>query len=138
MDEISLTTHLEAEPSAVFAALLDQPGQCELLDHMERVEVLEQNEQDMLVRMHEIVDGAQVTVTSRFRFQPDEWVTYEHVESPFGENRGRFEIVPRTTGCDLKQTHSTEQDLDAVPTLRDDWTRMMASIHSVVGQLASP
>lgn len=137
MDELELTTRIDATPEAIFAAVLDIEGQAAQMEHLRGVEVLESTPDSMVVRMDEHVDGVDVSITSRFRFGAPNWVTYEHVESPFGANEGRFEIVDRGDRCELHQTHRTEQDLDSRPTLRDDWVAMMRRIHTTISALAT-
>jgi ribosome-associated toxin RatA of RatAB toxin-antitoxin module len=137
MHELELTTRIDTDPQAIFDAVLDIEGQSATMEHLRGVEVLESTPDTKLIRMDEHVDGTDVSVTSRFTFDRPRWVAYEHVESPFGANEGRFEITEHEGHCELRQVHRTEQDLDARPTLRDDWIGMMRRIHATIASMAT-
>ena len=53
------------------------------------------------------------------------WITYEHMEGPYGTNRGRYEIVPSGDATLVTQTHETEQDISEGSALREQWTLMI-------------
>jgi hypothetical protein len=75
--------------------------------------------------MYEHYGGRDVVVTSRFRFQHPDWVTYEHVESPYGENSGTFTLTELPEGTRIDQVHRTEQDISEGTTLRQEWLELM-------------
>ena len=75
--------------------------------------------------MYEHYGGRDVVVTSRFQFERPKWVSYEHVQGPYGVNTGRFTLEPTLGGTRLEQIHETEQDIAEGTPLREAWLKLM-------------
>lgn len=137
MTEIEVSTDLDASPADVFEIVVDVEARAANMAHVERVVVLDGRARP-LIAMHETVDDEPVVITTQFVVDRPRWVHYEHVGvRPFGPNRGHYEIVDREVGCVLRQVHVTAQDLDARPSLREEWLANMRATHQLIGTLVA-
>ena len=102
----------------------------------QRVEVRERDEHGYLATMYEEYGGREVVITSRFAWSRPDWVSYEHVDGPFGVNRGRFSLAEADGGTLLRHEHETEQDIAEGTKLREDWLALMAQQHAAIGRIA--
>ncbi len=136
MSNIQVETVLHVTPEEAWDSLYDIEERSKHLSSSRGVEIVSSSEDEMIVKMDEVVDGDEVTVTSRFRFLRPEWLAYEHIEGPFGVNQGRFDISAHPEGCLITHRHESEQDLDARPTLRADWIKMMHEMHETIELVA--
>jgi ribosome-associated toxin RatA of RatAB toxin-antitoxin module len=119
-------TYVDATPQAVFDAVCDIEARARDVPAFQRVEVSERSDDGFVATMFEHYGGRDVVVTSRFRYDRPHWVSYEHVDGPYGENRGRFTIEPTGGGSRLHQLHETAQDISEGTTLRAEWLQLMA------------
>lgn len=136
MNVIQVETVVHVTPEEAWDSLYNIEERSKHLSSSRGVEILSSSADEMTVRMDEVVDGEDVTVTSRFRFQRPSWLAYEHIEGPFGINQGRFDLSPHPEGCLITHRHESEQDLDAKPTLRADWIAMMHEMHETIEMVA--
>ena len=129
---MSAWSQLEAEivvaapPNAVFDEVCDIEARALDTPAFKRVEVGERSQDGFVAKMFEHYGGRDVVVTSQFRFERPSWVTYEHIESPHGPNRGKFTIQEANGGTHLHQTHETKLDVSEGTQLRSDWLNLMA------------
>ena len=119
-------TTVAAPTDAVFDETCDIEARARDLPAFRRVQIDERTDAGFVATMWEHYGGRDVVVRSRFRFERPAWVSYEHLESPYGENRGRFTIEPTPEGTRLHQIHETKQDVSEGTTLRDEWLTLMA------------
>lgn len=118
-------TVVNAPADAVFDVTCDIEGRARDTPAFQRVEIDERTESGFVATMWEHYGGRDVVVRSRFRFERPRWVTYEHLESPFGENRGTFTIEETPEGTRLHHVHETKQDVSEGTTLREQWLELM-------------
>ena len=119
-------TFVEAAPDAVFDEICDVEARARDMPAFQRVEIRARADDGFVATMFEHYGGRDVVVTSQFRFERPSWVTYEHLESPHGRNRGRFTITETPEGSRLHQVHETELDVSEGTALREEWLRLMA------------
>jgi ribosome-associated toxin RatA of RatAB toxin-antitoxin module len=124
--KLEAETYVDAPPEAVFDAVCDIERRARDVPAFQRVELGERTDDGFVATMFEHYGGRDVVVTSRFRFERPRCVSYEHVEGPYGENRGRFTIEQAETGTRLHQVHETAQDVSDGTTLREEWLQLMA------------
>lgn len=125
LSRLELSGEIGAPPEIVFEEICDIEARARDLPAFQRVEIAERTSDGFVATMYEHYGGRDVVVTSRFRFERPRWVTYEHLESPYGENRGRFTIEPAEGGAHVHHKHETAQDVSEGTTLRDEWLRLM-------------
>jgi Polyketide cyclase / dehydrase and lipid transport len=125
LNRLELSGEIAAPPEIVFEEICDIEGRAREMPSFQRVELGEQTDDGFVATMFEHYGGRDVVVTSRFRFERPAWVTYEHLESPYGENRGRFTIEPVEGGTRVHHVHETAQDVSEGTTLRGEWLRLM-------------
>lgn len=136
MSSIEVSTVLKVTQAEAWDSLYDIEARSAHIESFRGLEVLSRSDDEMIVRMDEHVDGADVTVTSRFRFERPNYLAYEHIEGPFGKNEGRFELSPHAEGCVVLHRHESEQDLDVKTSLRDEWIKMMHNMHATIELVA--
>lgn len=115
-----------APADAVFDEACDIEARARDLPAFQRVEIGERTADGFVATMWEHYGGRDVVVRSRFRFERPAWITYEHLESPYGENRGRFTIEETPAGTRLHQVHETKLDVSEGTTLREEWLVLIA------------
>jgi hypothetical protein len=118
-------TIVKAPPAAVFDETCDIEGRARDTPAFRRVEIDERSDDGFVATMWEHYGGRDVVVRSRFRFERPSWVSYEHLESPYGDNRGTFSIEETDEGTRLHHVHETRQDVSEGTTLRADWLQLM-------------
>jgi hypothetical protein len=116
---------VDAPASDLFDALIDIRARAKDVAAFQKVAIESEEESGFTATMHESYGGRDVVIVSRFRYERPVWLTYEHIESPYGANQGRFTIVDHGTECVLRQLHETEQDVSEHSTLRDQWLELM-------------
>lgn len=136
MNELVVEAVLSAPPAAVFEAVRDIEAMERELPAFKRVEVSERTPDGFVATMYEEYGGREVVITSRFRWQVGEWVSYEHIDGPYGVNRGRFSVAPHPDGTLLTHAHETEQDISEGTTLRADWVELMDQQHAALERIA--
>jgi hypothetical protein len=136
MNRLVVETPIAAPITAVFETVRDIEALGQEIPAFRRVEVGERGDDYYLATMYEEYGGREVVITSRFRWSEPAWVSYEHVDGPFGVNRGRFSLSPAAGGTLLRHEHETEQDISEGTKLRDDWLALMADQHAAIGRLA--
>lgn len=137
MNVLVVETPIAAPVDAVFEAVRDIEALGEEIPAFQRVEVGERGDDSFLATMYEEYGDRQVVITSRFAWSEPEWVSYEHVDGPFGINRGRFVLTAAGEGRTLlRHEHETEQDISEGTKLRDDWLALMADQHAAIGRIA--
>jgi ribosome-associated toxin RatA of RatAB toxin-antitoxin module len=136
MNRLTVETVLAAPVAAVFDAILDIEALGEEIPAFQRVEVRDRTHDGYVATMHERYGGRDVVITSRFRWAENEWVSYEHVDGPYGVNRGRFVVSPEGEGTRLVHEHDTEQDISDGTALRADWIALMDDQHAAIERIA--
>jgi hypothetical protein len=125
--ELEAETEVDAPVDAVFDEVCDIEGRARDMPAFQRVEIRDRTDDGFVATMFEHYGGRDVVVTSRMRFERPAWMTYEHLESPHGDNRGRFTISGLPDGrTRLHHLHQTKQDVSAGTALRNDWLLLMA------------
>lgn len=117
--ESSIT--IEAPIDRVFDEICNVEARSKDLPAFERVEIRDRSQSGFIATMYEHYGGRDVVVTSQFKFQRPDWVTYEHLESPYGKNQGRFSLTTVGSSTRVDQVHETEQDISEGTTLREEW-----------------
>jgi ribosome-associated toxin RatA of RatAB toxin-antitoxin module len=125
VNKLEASTTVNASAEKVFDAVRDIRARAEDMPAFQSVEIRDETDDGFVATMHEHYGGRDVVVTSQFRFERPVWLTYEHLESPYGFNRGRFTIEQRETSCTLHQLHETVQDVSEGTTLREEWLVLM-------------
>lgn len=125
MQKLTSSILVRADRDRVFREICDVEGRARDLPAFERVEIRDRSEAGFVATMYERYGGRDVVVTSLFRFARPDWVSYEHLESPYGKNRGRFSLTDVAEGTRIDQVHETEQDITADTKLRDEWITLM-------------
>jgi hypothetical protein len=125
LSRLELSRDVQAPPEIVFEEICDIEGRARDMPAFQRVEIAERSADGFVATMYEHYGGRDVVVTSRFRFERPHWVTYEHLESPYGVNRGRFTIESAESGVRVHHLHETAQDVSEGTTLREEWLRLM-------------
>jgi ribosome-associated toxin RatA of RatAB toxin-antitoxin module len=136
VNRLAVTTRLAAPAEAVFDAILDIEALGEEIPAFQAVEVHDRDGESYLATMREHYGGRDVTITSRFTWERPAWVAYEHVDGPYGVNRGRFRIEPDGDGTRLRHEHETEQEIGEGTTLRSEWLALMESQHAAIERIA--
>jgi hypothetical protein len=125
MQELARSIVVRAPRDRVFREICDIEARSRDLPAFRRVEIRERTDDGFIATMFEHYGGRDVVVTSRFRFRRPDWVTYEHVESPYGENSGTFSLTDVSGGTRIDHVHRTEQDISEGATLRGEWIELM-------------
>lgn len=125
MNKLEATVTVNAPADVTFDAVHDIRARAEDLPAFQSVDIRDETEDGFVATMHEHYGGRDVVVTSQFRFERPAWLTYEHLESPYGANRGKFTIEATGNSCTLHQVHETEQDVSEGTTLREEWSALM-------------
>jgi hypothetical protein len=116
---------MRAQADRVFDLLNDGEARVGQVAAYKKVEVADRTADGFIARFHEHYGGHDVVILSRFRFKRPRWITYEHIEGPYGTNRGHYEIVQSGEETLVTQTHETEQDISEGTPLREQWTSMI-------------
>lgn len=122
---LTASTRVHAPIDRVFEEICNVEGRAKDLPAFRKVEIRDRTDDGFVATMHEHYGGRDVVVTSQFRFERPDWVTYEHLESPYGKNQGRFSLMEEDGWTRIDQVHETEQDISPGTTLRDEWVRLM-------------
>ena len=125
LSRLSVSTRVRAPADTVFDLLTDVEARVGQVAAYEKVEVTDRSSDGFIARFHEHYGGRDVVILSRFRFDRPRWISYEHIEGPYGTNRGRYEIVPSGDETLVTQTHETEQNIPEGSPLRVQWTSMI-------------
>jgi ribosome-associated toxin RatA of RatAB toxin-antitoxin module len=125
VNRLEASVQVNAPADMVFEALRDIRSRAEDVPAFQSVEIRDETPDGFVATMHEHYGGRDVVVTSRFRFERPVWLTYEHLKSPYGNNRGRFTITQAGPSCALHQVHETDQDVAEGTTLRQEWLALM-------------
>lgn len=125
MAELASSIIVRADRDRVFREICNVEGRSRDLPAFQRVEIKDRTEEGFVATMYEHYGGRDVVVTSRFLFSEPDWVTYEHVESPYGANDGTFTLSDVPDGTRIDQVHRTEQDISEGTTLRQEWIDLM-------------
>lgn len=136
MNALTVETVLDAPLAAVFAAILDIEALGAEIPAFQRVEVRERSDDGYVATMHEHYGGRDVVITSRFRWADGRWVSYEHLDGPYGVNRGRFSVSAEGGRTRLTHAHETEQDIAEGTSLRADWIALMNDQHRAIERIA--
>ena len=136
MNKLTVETMLDAPVAAVFEAILDIEALGEEIPAFQRVEVRDRTDDGYVATMHEHYGGRDVVITSRFRWAVDQWVSYEHLDGPYGVNRGRFVVSREGEGTRLVHEHETEQDIAEGTALRAEWIALMDDQHAAIERIA--
>lgn len=123
--ELTASIEIAAPAEDVFAAMVDIRRRAEDLDAFQRVDVHDETDDGFMATMYERYGGRDVVITSRFRFERPRWLSYEHVDGPYGHNSGLLTIDDHGGRCTLTQTHRTEQDVSPGNPLREQWLALM-------------
>jgi hypothetical protein len=123
--ELSRSVLVGADRDRVFEEICNVEGRARDLPAFRRVEIRDRTDDGFVATMYEHYGGRDVVVTSQFRFQRPDWVTYEHIESPYGANSGTFTLTDVPDGTRVDQVHRTEQDISEGTTLRQEWIELM-------------
>src|SRR5690242_10360173 len=92
---------IPATVEAVFESVLDFEGRAKEMPSFRGIEISDRTDDGFVAKMFEHYGGRDVVVTSRIRYERPSWLTYEHLESPYGENRGIFRLTPTAGGTDV-------------------------------------
>jgi ribosome-associated toxin RatA of RatAB toxin-antitoxin module len=125
VNRLEASIAIDAPADVVFDVLRDIRARAEDVPAFRGVEIRDETSDGFVATMHEHYGGRDVVVTSRFRFERPAWLTYEHLESPYGANRGRFAIHAEGGHSVLHQVHETEQDVSEGTELRNEWVALM-------------
>jgi hypothetical protein len=122
---LEASTVIPAPLDAVYESVLDFEGRARDMPSFQAIEISDRSEDGFVAKMFEHYGGRDVVVTSRIRFERPSWVSYEHLESPYGENRGRFTLTATAGGTALHHVHETKLDISEGSTLRREWLALM-------------
>jgi|GEM_PF-6650460 len=136
MSTLTVETVLAAPVAAVFDAILDIEALGAEIPAFQRVEVRDRTDDGYVATMHEHYGGRDVVITSRFRWATNEWVSYEHLDGPYGVNRGCFVVSADDAGTRLVHEHETEQDISEGTALRAEWIALMDDQHAAIERIA--
>lgn len=115
-----------ASATAVFDEVRDIEARARDMPAFDRVEIQERTDNGFVATMWERYGGKEVVIKSRFRFEKPDWLSYEHLESPYGANRGKFTITETPDGTRLHQVHETTQDISEGTALRSEWLELIS------------
>jgi hypothetical protein len=130
--QLKVSTLIHGSPDRVFDEICDLEARVRDTAAYRRVEYRSRTSDGFVATMYEHYGGRDVVVTSRFLFERPRWVSYEHVEGPYGVNKGRFTIELTQDGTRLEQVHETEQDIDQNASVRTEWLRMMQDLLAAI------
>jgi ribosome-associated toxin RatA of RatAB toxin-antitoxin module len=136
VNTLTVETVLAAPVASVFAAILDIEALGVEIPAFQRVEVRDRTDDGYVATMHERYGGRDVVITSQFRWAENEWVSYEHLDGPYGVNRGRFVVSAEGDATRLVHEHETEQDIAEGTALRADWIALMDDQHAAIERIA--
>jgi ribosome-associated toxin RatA of RatAB toxin-antitoxin module len=136
MQELARSIVVRAKRDRVFGEICDIEARSRDLPAFQRVEIRDRTDDGFVATMYEHYGGRDVVVTSQFRFQRPDWVTYQHVESPYGENSGTFSLAEVDGGTRIDHVHRTEQDISEGTTLRQEWIELMDQQLDAIRQAA--
>lgn len=122
---LEASTIVRAPAVVVFEEVCNIEGRVRDVPAFQRVEIKEQSADGFVATMYERYGGRDLVVTSRFRVERPNWVSYEHINSPAGQNRGRFTITLTREGTLLHQVHETLLDIGEGSPLRGEWLQLM-------------
>jgi hypothetical protein len=122
---LEASTIVRAPAVVVFDEVCNIEGRVRDVPAFQRVEIKERSADGFLATMYERYGGRDLVVTSRFHFERPNWVSYEHINSPMGQNRGRFTITLTREGTLLHQVHETLLDIGEGKPLRGEWLQLM-------------
>jgi hypothetical protein len=124
-NSLEASTIVRVPAVVVFEEVCNIEGRVRDVPAFQRVEIDERSADGFIATMYERYGGRDLVVTSRFRFERPNWVSYEHIKSPSGQNRGRFTITSTREGTLLHQVHETLLDIAEGSTLRGEWLQLM-------------
>jgi hypothetical protein len=124
-NSLEASTVVRAPAVVVFDEVCNIEGRVRDVPAFQRVDINERSDNGFVATMYESYGGHDLVITSRFRFERPNWVTYEHINGPSGQNRGRFTIRPTPRGTLLHQVHETLLDIAEGSTLRGEWLQLM-------------
>jgi ribosome-associated toxin RatA of RatAB toxin-antitoxin module len=116
---------VDAPADVVFDVLRDIRARADDVPAFQEVEISHETDDGFIATMHEHYGGRDVRIVSRFRFERPVWLTYEHIEGPYGANEGRFTLTTEGTQTTIRQIHRTEQDVSVGSELREQWLKLM-------------
>ena len=122
---LEASTVVRAPAVVVFEEVCNIEGRVRDVPAFQRVDIDERSSDGFTATMYESYGGRDLVVTSRFRFEQPNWVSYEHINSPTGQNRGRFTITSTREGTLLHQVHETLLDIAEGSPLRGEWLQLM-------------
>lgn len=122
---LEASLRVRAPLEVVFDKIADLEKRARDMPTMHRVEIVERNADGFVATMHEHYGGRDVVVTSRFHWERPRWISYEHLESPYGANRGRFTLTSDDDGTLVHHVHETEDDVSKGTELREQWLALM-------------
>jgi ribosome-associated toxin RatA of RatAB toxin-antitoxin module len=125
VQKLEVSAIVKAPVEQVFDAVCDLEERTRNVPAFQRIEYRSRTADGYVATVFEHYGGRDVVVTSQYRFKRPGWLTYEHIEGPYGENRGKFTIEETPDGTRLHQVHETEQDISEGTALRDDWLKIM-------------
>jgi len=122
---LEASTTVRAPAVVVFDEVCNIEARVRDVPAFQRVDINERSVDGFVATMYESYGGLDLVITSRFRFERPKWVTYEHIDSPTGQNRGRFTITATRDGTLLHQVHETLLDIGEGSSLRGEWLQLM-------------
>jgi ribosome-associated toxin RatA of RatAB toxin-antitoxin module len=132
MHRLEAEVAVDAPAEVLFEALVDLRARAKDVPAFQRVTISNEEEDGFVATMHEHYGGRDVVVISRFRFQRPRSLSYEHLDSPYGTNKGTFTIDDHGSQRILRQVHDTEQDVSPGTDLRSDWLELMSKLLSSI------
>src|SRR5262245_50050275 len=98
---------VDAPTETLFEALVDLRARAKDVPAFQRITISDEVEDGFIATVQEHYGGRDVRVVSRFRFERPRSLSYEHLDSPYGTNRGTFTIADDGTQRILSQVHET-------------------------------
>ena len=92
----------------------------------DRVEIQERTDNGFVATMWERSAARKSSSSRGSGSREPDWLSYEHLESPYGANRGKFTITETPDGTRLHQVHETTQDISEGTALRSEWLELIS------------
>jgi ribosome-associated toxin RatA of RatAB toxin-antitoxin module len=125
MNSLESELVVEAPADVVFDVLRDIRARGDDVPAFRAVEINDETVDGFIATMHEHYGGRDVRIVSRFRFERPAWLSYEHIEGPYGANEGKFTLTAKGAQTTVHQIHRTEQDVSVGSELREQWLELM-------------